>query len=110
MVDDVLAERDELGGSFAYAGVGVGSDVGALLGGRVSRLVELGDLDPAESPKDVARIVRRQLLGDEARDDRDAAGRLASTLSAEVASARAEGLTAEEIRAVWQGVEAELGD
>ncbi len=115
VVGDVLAERGELGGSFAYAGVGVGGEVGAQLEldapGRVSRLVELDDVDPAESPDDAARRIRRQLLGEALPEERSGApGRLMSALMAAVESAQAGGLTTEEIQATLQRVAAELGD
>ncbi len=74
-------------------------------------MVELGDLDPSVSPDETARLLRRQLLGEHAPEDGpDAADRFAAKLVAEVEAARADGLTAEEIRAVWQRVEGKLGD
>jgi 3-oxoadipate enol-lactonase/4-carboxymuconolactone decarboxylase len=115
VVDDVLAERGELGGSFAYAGVGVGSEVGEQLEldapERVSSVVELGDVDPADAPEDVARLIYRQLLGVALPEERSGAtDRLVSALMAEVESARGGGLTTEEIRVTLQRVAAELGD
>ncbi len=115
VVDDVLAERGDLGGSFAYAGVGVGSEVGAQLRAdapaRVSGMVALGDVDPAATPEDAARLIRRQLLGESvSAADPDAASRFATALTAEMESARAQGLTTQEIRQALQRVAAELED
>ncbi len=115
VVDDVLAERGDLGGSFAYAGVGVGSEVGAQLQAdapaRVSGMVALGDVDPAAAPEDAARLIRWQLLGESVPEaDPDVASRFATALTAQAKSARAQGLTTQEIRKALREVAAELED
>jgi 3-oxoadipate enol-lactonase/4-carboxymuconolactone decarboxylase len=114
VVDDVLTERGELDGPFAYAGVGVGGAVGSQLqldaSERVSDVVPLGDLDPTTSPDGVARLIRQQLLGEERSDDGlDARDRLLHRISAEVNAARAAGVPAAEIRELLRQVEETVG-
>ncbi len=113
VVDDVLAERGDLGGSFAYAGVGVGSEVGAQLQAdapaRVRGMVALGGVDPAAAPEDAARLIRRQLLGESVPEaDPDAPTHFVTALTAEVESARAQGLSNQEIREALQRVAEKL--
>jgi alkylhydroperoxidase/carboxymuconolactone decarboxylase family protein YurZ len=143
VVDDVLAERGEAGGRFLYAGDGAGGDVGLQLvqdrADRVAAAVLLrtdgGDRlaeavvpvlevagphpSPADDPDEVAALLRRHFLGEDAAvadltgrpglDPRSrslvalaalvASGRL-DELPAQVRTARSHGLTADEVEEV----------
>ena len=82
VVDDVLAQRGDVGGSFFHAGASVGGAVGLQLlhhaPGRVTSAVQLDDvtrLAPDEAPGAVARLLRAHFLGEVfAETDTDADG------------------------------------
>ncbi len=113
VVDDILASRDELGGSFAYAGASVGGEVGLQLQldvpERVRDVVALGELVPDEAPEEVARLIGTRLLGEEPPRD-EPRSRLLASLTAQVEAARADGVTTAEVRELLQQVEAALDD
>lgn len=121
VIDDILVQREDAGGRFYYAGDSVGGVVGLQLlldaPGRVAAAVVLGAsaladidvpvlelvgaayLDPAESPDELARLLRQHFLGD-ADPDRVTRGStdFARDLAMTVRDAIANGVSAEEVR------------
>lgn len=100
VVDDVLEQREQSRGPFAYAGVAEGAAVGQQLlldaPDRVTGAVlELNGQDPVAAPDEVARLILEHLLG-RVEDAGDTTPDL-EELATRVRAALASGVTVEEI-------------